>query len=97
MCLGDGTCWRVNVRCVVTVPPRWLVEPTDVSVERNRHVALHCQAQGVPTPTIVWKKATGLGMFVIMCHVQCTCSQDHELSLLPHPIVPFTYLLPELV
>lgn len=43
----------------VTVPPRWIVEPSDVSVERNRHVALHCQAQGVPTPTIVWKKATG--------------------------------------
>lgn len=43
----------------VAVPPRWIVEPIDVSVERNRHVALHCQAQGVPTPTIVWKKATG--------------------------------------
>ncbi|XP_029043931.2 Down syndrome cell adhesion molecule-like protein Dscam2 isoform X3 [Osmia bicornis bicornis] len=46
-------------RLVVHVPPRWIVEPTDVSVERNKHVALHCQAQGVPTPTIVWKKATG--------------------------------------
>ncbi|XP_031836493.1 Down syndrome cell adhesion molecule 2 isoform X3 [Nomia melanderi] len=45
-------------RLVVHVPPRWIVEPTDVSVERNKHVALHCQAQGVPTPTIVWKKAT---------------------------------------
>ncbi|XP_049818857.1 Down syndrome cell adhesion molecule-like protein Dscam2 isoform X3 [Aethina tumida] len=43
---------------VVNVPPRWLVEPSDVSVERNRHVALHCQAQGVPTPTVIWKKAT---------------------------------------
>ncbi|XP_076273020.1 Down syndrome cell adhesion molecule 2 isoform X2 [Rhynchophorus ferrugineus] len=43
----------------VNVPPRWLVEPVDVSVERNRHVALHCQAQGVPTPTVIWKKATG--------------------------------------
>ncbi|XP_057660096.1 cell adhesion molecule Dscam2 isoform X2 [Diorhabda carinulata] len=43
---------------VVNVPPRWLVEPVDVSVERNRHVALHCQAQGVPTPTVIWKKAT---------------------------------------
>lgn len=42
-----------------TVPPRWIVEPTDVSVERNRHITLHCQAQGVPTPTILWKKATG--------------------------------------
>ncbi|XP_017879717.1 Down syndrome cell adhesion molecule-like protein Dscam2 isoform X2 [Ceratina calcarata] len=45
-------------RLVVHVPPRWIVEPMDVSVERNKHVALHCQAQGVPTPIIVWKKAT---------------------------------------
>lgn len=41
------------------MPPRWIVEPTDVSVERNRHVTLHCQAQGVPIPTVLWKKATG--------------------------------------
>ncbi|XP_055378995.1 cell adhesion molecule Dscam2 isoform X4 [Condylostylus longicornis] len=44
---------------LVNVPPRWIVEPTDVNVERNRHVTLHCQAQGVPIPTVVWKKATG--------------------------------------
>lgn len=42
------------------VPPRWIVEPSDVNVERNRHVTVHCQAQGVPMPAIVWKKATGL-------------------------------------
>lgn len=41
------------------VPPRWKTEPSDVSVERNRHVTLHCQAEGVPTPTVQWKKATG--------------------------------------
>lgn len=52
-------CYTYNI-CVVTVPPRWLVEPVDVSVERNHHVSLHCQAQGVPTPTVIWKKATGL-------------------------------------
>ncbi|XP_032686648.1 Down syndrome cell adhesion molecule-like protein Dscam2 isoform X7 [Odontomachus brunneus] len=64
---GNYSCVARNVaaevshtqRLVVHVPPRWIVEPTDVSVERNRHVSLHCQAQGVPTPTIVWKKATG--------------------------------------
>ncbi|XP_067213971.1 cell adhesion molecule Dscam2 isoform X5 [Linepithema humile] len=64
---GDYTCVAANpaaevrytAKLQVKVPPRWIVEPTDVSVERNRHVALHCQAQGVPTPSIVWKKATG--------------------------------------
>ncbi|CAG9838355.1 unnamed protein product [Diabrotica balteata] len=63
---GDFTCVasnpasevRYTAKLQVKVPPRWLVEPVDVSVERNRHVALHCQAQGVPTPTVIWKKAT---------------------------------------
>ncbi|XP_037907266.1 Down syndrome cell adhesion molecule-like protein Dscam2 isoform X13 [Hermetia illucens] len=64
---GDYTCVASNpasetkytASLQVKVPPRWVVEPTDVSVERNRHITLHCQAQGVPTPTIQWKKATG--------------------------------------
>ncbi|XP_065091075.1 cell adhesion molecule Dscam2 isoform X7 [Ochlerotatus camptorhynchus] len=64
---GDYTCVASNpaaevkftASLQVKVPPRWIVEPTDVSVERNRHITLHCQAQGVPTPTIQWKKATG--------------------------------------
>ncbi|XP_017879719.1 Down syndrome cell adhesion molecule-like protein Dscam2 isoform X4 [Ceratina calcarata] len=64
---GDYTCVAANpaaevrytAKLQVKVPPRWIVEPMDVSVERNKHVALHCQAQGVPTPIIVWKKATG--------------------------------------
>ncbi|XP_017879718.1 Down syndrome cell adhesion molecule-like protein Dscam2 isoform X3 [Ceratina calcarata] len=63
---GDYTCVAANpaaevrytAKLQVKVPPRWIVEPMDVSVERNKHVALHCQAQGVPTPIIVWKKAT---------------------------------------
>ncbi|CRL00266.1 CLUMA_CG013539, isoform A [Clunio marinus] len=41
------------------VPPRWKIEPKDVNVERNQHVTLNCQADGVPIPTIIWKKATG--------------------------------------
>lgn len=53
--------YALNIKYLIdiTVPPRWVVEPTDVSVERNRHVTLHCQAQGVPTPMVLWKKATG--------------------------------------
>ncbi|XP_043277030.1 Down syndrome cell adhesion molecule-like protein Dscam2 isoform X3 [Venturia canescens] len=63
---GDFTCVAANpaaevrytAKLQVKVPPHWVVEPKDVSVERNRHVALHCQAEGVPAPVIVWKKAT---------------------------------------
>jgi hypothetical protein len=43
----------------LTVPPRWKIEPSDINVERNRHVTLHCQAEGVPAPSVVWKKAAG--------------------------------------
>lgn len=52
-----------------TVPPRWIVEPTDVNVERNRHITLHCQAQGVPMPVIVWKKAAGKFRFIASLNV----------------------------
>jgi hypothetical protein len=44
---------------IVSVPPRWEIEPVDVSVERNHQVSIHCQAKGVPTPTVTWKKAIG--------------------------------------
>lgn len=42
------------------VPPRWIVEPTDVNVERNKHAVIDCQADGVPTPILLWKKAVGV-------------------------------------
>lgn len=41
------------------VPPRWIVEPSDASVSRNRNIILNCQAGGVPMPTIIWKRALG--------------------------------------
>lgn len=31
----------------------------DISVERNKQIMLHCQAEGVPTPAVVWKKSIG--------------------------------------
>jgi len=58
LCSDTNNCNGVCVLCAV--PPRWVVEPTDASVERNKHVTLHCQAQGVPQPAIIWKKATGM-------------------------------------
>jgi Down syndrome cell adhesion molecule len=33
-----------------------VIEPTDVKVLMGNLVALNCQADGFPTPTIVWKQ-----------------------------------------
>lgn len=41
------------------VPPRWITEPVDINVERNKHAVIDCQAEGVPTPVLLWKKAIG--------------------------------------
>jgi len=30
-----------------------------VDIERNRQLIIDCQADGVPKPTVIWKKATG--------------------------------------
>lgn len=46
------------------VPPKWIVEPVDVNVERNKHAVIDCQADGVPTPILLWKKAIGWYMIV---------------------------------
>ncbi|KAI5735593.1 hypothetical protein M8J77_020362 [Diaphorina citri] len=48
---------RYSSKLQVKVPPRWVVEPSDVHEERNRAIMLNCQAEGVPEPTVVWKKA----------------------------------------
>ncbi|XKL60149.1 hypothetical protein PGB90_001165 [Kerria lacca] len=64
---GEYTCVAVNPaaqvryssKLQVKVPPRWIMEPSDVSVERNKHAVIDCQAEGVPTPILLWKKAIG--------------------------------------
>ena len=42
------------------VPPRWTVEPTDANVASGQDVMLHCQADGYPVPSIMWRKAVGM-------------------------------------
>ncbi|XP_059476003.1 cell adhesion molecule Dscam2 isoform X1 [Neocloeon triangulifer] len=64
---GDYTCVASNLAAVVRftatlsvkVPPKWVVEPVDTNAPRGRHVMIQCQADGVPTPTVTWKKARG--------------------------------------
>lgn len=43
------------------MPPRWLVEPVDTSASAGQDVWLHCQAEGSPPPSVLWKKAVGAG------------------------------------
>ncbi|XP_027854261.2 cell adhesion molecule Dscam2 isoform X3 [Aphis gossypii] len=50
---------RYTAALLVKVPPKWTIEPTDVDIERNRQLIIDCQADGVPKPTVIWKKATG--------------------------------------
>jgi len=43
----------------VQVSPRWIIEPQGVRGVVGDFVSLHCQSRGVPTPTVVWMKASG--------------------------------------
>lgn len=64
---GNYTCIASNIAGIekftvpltVNVPPKWLMEPKDTSVQANQDVTLNCQADGYPVPTITWKKAVG--------------------------------------
>ncbi|XP_022258723.1 Down syndrome cell adhesion molecule-like protein Dscam2, partial [Limulus polyphemus] len=44
---------------IVNAPPRWKIEPTDLSVVTGSSTTLHCQALGRPEPRVIWKKSTG--------------------------------------
>jgi hypothetical protein len=43
-----------------SVPPEWVIEPKDTSVIAGHTVALHCQADGFPLPTVIWRKGHGM-------------------------------------
>ncbi|XP_059489075.1 cell adhesion molecule Dscam2-like isoform X3 [Neocloeon triangulifer] len=50
---------RHSSQLLVNVPPRWLREPKDRNVTRDNPVQFDCQAEGFPTPTVVWRKLIG--------------------------------------
>ncbi|XP_068082192.1 cell adhesion molecule Dscam2 [Anabrus simplex] len=65
---GNFTCLARNsvaevahtAQLVVSVPPRWLVEPHDQqAAEGVLNFIVYCQAEGFPPPTITWRRAIG--------------------------------------
>ncbi|PRD34283.1 UNVERIFIED_CONTAM: Dscam2 [Trichonephila clavipes] len=41
------------------VPPRWVIEPSDVFVVKGRSIIVDCQTEGFPQPRVRWTKAEG--------------------------------------
>ncbi|XP_048512285.1 Down syndrome cell adhesion molecule-like protein Dscam2 isoform X3 [Athalia rosae] len=65
---GNYTCVARNsvaevswtAELVVSVPPRWVMEPQDVHApEGMPRLVLHCHADGFPKPAVTWRRATG--------------------------------------
>lgn len=44
---------------VFTVPPRWILEPSDKAFAQGSDAKIECKADGFPKPQVTWKKAPG--------------------------------------
>lgn len=45
--------------CINTVPPRWILEPTDKAFAQGSDARVECKADGFPKPQVTWKRAAG--------------------------------------
>lgn len=44
---------------ILSVPPAWVLEPSDISVVLGTALELPCSSSGSPNPSVTWKKQTG--------------------------------------
>lgn len=44
---------------IFTVPPRWILEPTDKAFAQGSDAKVECKADGFPRPQVTWKRAAG--------------------------------------
>jgi hypothetical protein len=66
--MGNYTCEASNAAGSVThngsmvihVPPKWMIEPRDISVLKGKTALIDCQADGFPPPSVRWSKTEGL-------------------------------------
>lgn len=42
-----------------SVPPRWILEPTDKAFAQGSNAKVECKSDGFPKPQISWKMAVG--------------------------------------
>lgn len=50
-----------------TVPPRWILEPTDKAFAQGSDAKIECKSDGFPKPQVTWKKA--VGEFIIYIYI----------------------------
>lgn len=43
----------------ISVPPRWIIEPTDKAFAQGSDAKVECKADGFPKPQVTWKRAEG--------------------------------------
>lgn len=48
---------RFTVPVTVNVPPKWVLQPSDSSVQSGEDLSLHCQADGYPKPSHTWQRS----------------------------------------
>ncbi|XP_059477711.1 cell adhesion molecule Dscam2 isoform X15 [Neocloeon triangulifer] len=51
---------ELSAQLHVTVPPRWILEPTDKAFAQGSNAKVECKADGFPKPQVTWKKAAGV-------------------------------------
>lgn len=47
---------RFTVPVTVNVPPKWIMQPKDSSVQAGEDILLHCSADGWPKPVVTWRE-----------------------------------------
>lgn len=59
-----------------TVPPRWVIEPSDISAVSGRPAKIDCQADGVPLPHVRWKVSSGKLFSISLCQLFFSISTE---------------------
>ncbi|ROT63266.1 Down syndrome cell adhesion molecule-like protein [Penaeus vannamei] len=99
---GDYTCLASNsaatrsytATLTVNVPPHWVTEPQDTGAAQGTTVTLNCQADGYPTPSVTWKKATGESLCLPLCSLlfALSCCLLGHCTRSPYFAFPFLYM-----